>query len=104
DKMAETKLATAKQVALGKVRIDGYVEKNHINVSPHSNGTYLEIIQAGTGLPLKKSDKIAVDFNVKTLTGKLLHTSSDSTNKPVQIVMGDEFFPPIIQPHLEGIT
>lgn len=104
DRTAEANIVTEKQTALGKTRIEQYLKQHQINATPGIHASFKEMLQEGNGGTIEKGDSAKIDFRVKSLRGKLLNASSDSSYNPVTVVMGTDFFPEVIQSQLTGIA
>ncbi len=76
-------LAMEKQKTLDKVTIKDYLTKNKINAVRTPEGTYVQVINEGTGAKVEPGKAVSVLYKGMLLDGKTIFDQSyDSTGKP----------------------
>jgi FKBP-type peptidyl-prolyl cis-trans isomerase FkpA len=84
-------VSMVKQKAVDDSTLSTYLTKNNIKATKTAKGTYVEIINPGTGDSINNGKAITVDYRGMTLEGKEFDSSYDSTGKsvkPVTFVVG----------------
>jgi hypothetical protein len=102
DKQMESEFVVAIQTELGMARIKRHLNKNSIDVKAHEK-MYSQVLKEGTGAVLVSGDTIMMDFEVKTLKGKIINSTIDSTFNavgPKPIILGTHAFPEAIETFL----
>ncbi|MDE3214058.1 MAG: FKBP-type peptidyl-prolyl cis-trans isomerase [Bacteroidota bacterium] len=77
-------IETAKQMVIDDSVITAYLTKHQIKATKTAKGTYVEIIDPGTGPQVDTGEAIVVDYKGMTLDGKEFDSSFDSTGKSVK--------------------
>jgi FKBP-type peptidyl-prolyl cis-trans isomerase FkpA len=75
---------TAKQAVIDDSIISAYLKQHNINAFKTAKGTYVEIINPGTGPKVDSSNALVIDYKGMTLDGKEFDSSYDSTGKAVK--------------------
>jgi len=77
-------LNTIKQKGIDDSTLSAYLTKNNIKATKTAKGTYVEVVEPGTGEAIDSGKAITVDYKGKTLEGKEFDSSYDSTGKSVK--------------------
>ena len=77
-------ISTIKQKRIDDSILNAYLTKNNIKATKSAKGTYVEIIDPGTGDAIDSGKAITVDYRGMTLEGKEFDSSYDSTGKSVK--------------------
>ncbi|HEY5407644.1 MAG TPA: FKBP-type peptidyl-prolyl cis-trans isomerase [Ginsengibacter sp.] len=77
-------ISTLKQKGVDDSILTAYLTKNNIKATKTAMGTYVEIIDPGTGDSINSGKAITVDYRGKTLEGKEFDSSYDSAGKSVK--------------------
>ena len=77
-------ISMIKQKGIDDSTLNAYLAKNNIKTTKTAKGTYVEIIDAGTGDSINNGKAITVDYRGMTLEGKEFDSSYDSTGKSVK--------------------
>jgi len=77
-------ISTIKQKGIDDSILNAYLTKNNIKTTKTAKGTYVEIIDPGTGDAIDSGKAITVDYRGMTLEGKEFDSSYDSTGKSVK--------------------
>jgi hypothetical protein len=99
----ESKRIVAIQTKLGMERIKQYLNKNNITAKAHEN-MFCQVLKEGTGAVLDSGNTVMMDFEVKTLKGKVINSTIDSTfhnMNPKPMTLGTHEFPEAIETFLE---
>lgn len=83
-RLAERKLAIARDSIMSaemKIKDDktikDYLAKNKINTTRTAEGTYVEIIQPGTGPNIDTTVSVSVNYTGRTINGKMFDSNTD---------------------------
>ncbi len=68
--------------------IDGYIEKNNLNVIKTGTGLRYQIINKGDGELIKKGDVVSLEYKLSLLSGELLYSSENDGNKVFLVSRG----------------
>lgn len=77
-------ISMIKQRVIDDSTLSAYLTKNNIKATKTAKGTYVEIIDPGTGASIDSGKAITVDYRGMTLAGKEFDSSYDSTGKSVK--------------------
>jgi FKBP-type peptidyl-prolyl cis-trans isomerase FkpA len=77
-------VSVIKQKAKDDSILSAYLTKNNIKTTKTAKGTYVEIIEPGSGDAIDSGKAITVDYRGMTLEGKEFDSSYDSTGKSVK--------------------
>lgn len=77
-------ISMIKQKVIDDSTLSAYLAKNNIKATKTAKGTYVEIIDPGTGIAIDSGKAITVDYRGMTLEGKEFDSSYDSTGKSVK--------------------
>jgi FKBP-type peptidyl-prolyl cis-trans isomerase FkpA len=77
-------IETAKQRVIDDSIITAYLNQHHIKATKTAKGTYVEVINPGSGPAIDSGEAIVVDYKGMTLDGKEFDSSYDSTGKSVK--------------------
>lgn len=75
-------MASVKQVQLDDKTIQEYLEKNNIQAEKTPEGTYVQVIEKGSGEPVKPGSPVSVLYKGMLLDGTIFDQSYDSTGQP----------------------
>ena len=79
-----TKEKETKQIARDDKTLQDYFEKNHIKAEKAPLGTYVEIINQGTGENIDTAHVVSVNYTGRTMDGKMFDSNTDSSKKHVE--------------------
>ena len=102
DKQMESDRVTKLQTQLGMTRIKEYLDSNHIDALAHDK-MYVQVLQEGIGELLDSSKTVRMDFELKTLKGKTINSTIDTTFHNVgkkEIILGRHTLPAMIEKYL----
>jgi FKBP-type peptidyl-prolyl cis-trans isomerase len=91
DKQQEWAKMDSIERIMGPRRVEAYLQKHHIQAEKTRVGTYLQILQAGSGDLLDSGDIIHLKFTLATLEGKILNSNIDTSfhsKEPLEITVG----------------
>ncbi len=78
-KMKQDSINAIAQLAKDDKTITDYLAKNTIKASKAPEGTYVEMIQPGTGPMIDSSVSVKVNYTGRTLAGKVFDSNTDPT-------------------------
>jgi FKBP-type peptidyl-prolyl cis-trans isomerase len=95
--------ASAGQLKIDDKTLADYLAKNNIKANKTGSGTYVQIIQPGTGDQVAAGKFVSLRYKGTTLAGKVFDTNMDSSfnhTAPMDMVVGSQ---PLIKGFEEGI-
>lgn len=95
--------ASAGQLKIDDKTLSDYLAKNNIQANKIGSGTYVQILQPGTGEQVAPGKFVSLKYKGTTLAGKVFDTNMDSSFKhtdPMDFVVGSQ---PLIKGFEEGI-
>jgi FKBP-type peptidyl-prolyl cis-trans isomerase len=95
--------ASAGQLKIDDKTLAEYLAKNNIKANKTGSGTYVQIIQPGTGDQVAAGKFVSLRYKGTTLAGKVFDTNMDSSfnhTAPMDMVVGSQ---PLIKGFEEGI-
>jgi FKBP-type peptidyl-prolyl cis-trans isomerase FkpA len=81
------------QLGIDAKIIEDFLAKNNIKAQKGEKGTYVEILNPGTGNLLDSSETVGVNYTGKSLDGEVFDSNTDSTfghKDTLKIVMGQQ--------------
>lgn len=82
--MKADSIVMVKQKAIDEKTIQDYLQKNNIKAEKTPGGTYVEIINPGTGPKVDSGMAASVLYKGSLFNGQIFEQSYDSTGKPLQ--------------------
>jgi FKBP-type peptidyl-prolyl cis-trans isomerase FkpA len=79
DRVAEKKKTDSIQTILGPVRVKEFLQKHNVTASVTPAGTWLQVIEPGSGPQADSGKQVSLLYKVTTLQGKLMDTNMDSS-------------------------
>ncbi len=71
--------------SVDKAKIEAYIAKNKLTMTPDPSGFYYQIIDEGTGNFLKNSDSVLYDFDIKSLDGQVYQSNNTYSNSATYV-------------------
>ncbi len=71
-------------------KIEAYLKKNNISVSPSSTGVYVITQNAGSGRSIQKTDFVKINLTVSSIEGKKIFSTLDQ-GRPITFEFGQPF-------------
>lgn len=71
-------------------KIEAYITKNNVKVTPSATGVYVITQNPGSGRGIKKTDFVKINLTVSTIEGKKIFSTLDE-NKPITFEFGQPF-------------
>ena len=81
---ARAKVKGAEQAKKDEVILQDYFKKHNIKTVKAPMGTYVEILQEGTGPNADTSNILSVNYTGRTIDGKMFDSNTDSSKKHVE--------------------
>lgn len=104
DKQKESQRVIALQRRLGIKRIEQELEKQKIKAESIGDSMFVAHTKIGDGVPAEKGNTISAHFDIVSLTGKQFNNSRNSTDQePVSFVLGNGYFPHMIEQQLDRV-
>jgi hypothetical protein len=105
DKAQETQRIKELEIIAGTQRIEQYLGKNGITATADSNHVFAQIIAIGDGAIADTDKNARLDFEVRTLSGKMLNNTSDTAfhQKPIPLAQAKFFLPKVIKPYISAL-
>lgn len=103
DKAWELTKVVAVQTALGQARIRSWLDSHDKNAS-RLKDVFLVITRHGTGPEADSGRTVSLNFEMKTLTGKLVNVPTDTASHragPRTFVIGNGTLPPVLEKQVE---
>lgn len=99
----EQTAASAGQLKIDDKTLTDYLAKNNIKANKIGSGTYVQILQPGSGEQVATGKFVSLKYKGTTLEGKVFDTNMDSSfnhTAPMDLVVGSQ---PLIKGFEEGI-
>jgi FKBP-type peptidyl-prolyl cis-trans isomerase FkpA len=99
----EQMTASAGQLKIDDKALSDYLAKNNIKADKIGSGTYVQVLQPGTGEQVATGKFVSLMYKGTTLAGKVFDTNMDSSfhhTDPMDMVVGSQ---PLIKGFEEGI-
>ena len=99
----EQTAASAGQLKIDDKTLQDYLAKNNIKANKIGSGTYVQILQPGTGEQVATGKFVSLKYKGTTLAGKVFDTNMDTSfhhTDPMDFVVGSQ---PLIKGFEEGI-
>ncbi len=104
DKQREGERVMATQRKLGIKRIERQLKKQKIEAELIGDSIYTAYTKVGESVPARAGNTIRAHFDVRSLRGMQLSSTRDSSAQgPVSFVLGNGYFPKMIEQQLEGV-
>ena len=95
--------ASAGQMKVDDKILSDFLAKNNINAQKVGQGTYVQVLEPGTGTPVTDGKYVSLKYKGATLAGKVFDTNMDNSfnhTEPLAFVVGAQ---PMIRGFDEGI-